>query len=1080
MFKPFISRWQRTLRREELRLLIIVVIYTLVGFFLVNAGLGLDAFGKARLPNWSDWFVVALAFVGFLLAINLIIFPLIGFEGDQLLLPIIGFLCATGLLVVSYLEPALFQQSVQRYAFDTAVTRGIYTRDVPLYSPSSYLEREEFDKLNASWIALAAEHTEMRAANLCDTAAPTGPCPSVQASLDWHYFLYDHFANIVVGLVILLCIVYDPPAQLRVWFRDPIRLAMGGILLLAALAWAAGQQFGLIPESFAMLGLNGFKVSFAVLAILSARYLNEAQLRRTWVQLAIAVLGGLLLAVTLVTGRLTVPFLNIQVSELLKLLLVAFFAGLGSKVALLMGGTSYPRQLKWAAWFALTFGVTALVMFRIYDLGAILILAAILSTFLFLLLPSRSVWPLLLLAVVLLVALGAVGYYILPRFDVVYVKARIDLWQNPWGDTGSAFDGEQLIQAFRALRYGGLTGQGLGQGRSYVIPAAHTDMLFAVIIEQVGWIGGLFVVAAYLMLILRGFRIAIQNQRLERILLAAGLTAVLGFQTFIIFAGTVGALPLTGITVPLISKGGTSMLLTFGYLGFLLRLSSDTARSDAARTTWDVRQIHQSIPHLAALFMLLFPIAAGVGVARVIHYSDQLAETQNPFNPWVQVELDRTLRGAILDRNGNPIVYTVERGGERVYPDALLAESLAQTIGYSSDTYGALGLEYTFDDYLNGKGHENALVAWLARLRYLLTREFQGQDVQTTIAPDLQKMVYGIMRDPNRVPGAGAALLLDPRSGEILALVSVPTFDPALIDTYTQQELESLPLFNRVTQGLYAPGSVFKILTAAAALDTPTYGVDGGLITPDYMFYFNEDLQPPPGPAGYTGWWHEGACAITESYQGFGNFNFAQALAYSDNVVFAQIGQALGPFRFREVAESFGIGREFNLGIQTAPSSLAYDPTYLETPCGVAQTAFGQGQLFVTPLQMGLIGSTIANEGELPYPQLTTRPRIGERGWRVISQEAAAQTTEMMVAVTEDDFGSGYNARIEGVRVAGKTGTAQTNGAPHAWFIGFAPAEAPQFLAVVVLENQGEGGTWAAPIVRDILFNALSAAAAQE
>jgi len=282
-------------------------------------------------------------------------------------------------------------------------------------------------------------------------------------------------------------------------------------------------------------------------------------------------------------------------------------------------------------------------------------------------------------------------------------------------------------------------------------------------------------------------------------------------------------------------------------------------------------------------------------------------------------------------------------------------------------------------------------------------------------------------------------------------------------------------LVNRVTQGSYAPGSVFKILTAAAALDTPTYGVDGGLITPDYMFYFNDDLQPPPGPAGYTTWWHEGACAITESYQGFGNFNFAQALAYSDNVVFAQLGQALGPFRYREYAEKFGIGRAFNVGIPVAVSSLSYDTAYLETPCGIAQTAFGQGQLFVTPLQIGMIGATIANDGVLAYPHLVAKPKVAGKDWRVISKQAAKQVTEMMVAVTEDDYGSGYAARIEGVQVAGKTGTAQVEGQPHAWFIGFAPADNSQYLAVVVLENQGEGSTWAAPIVRDMLYNALNA-----
>lgn len=1077
MFKPYISRWSRILRREESKLLLVVALYTLIGFFLVNAGLSLDAYGVIRFPNWGDWFVVVLVFVGFLFAINLIIFPLIDFKGDQLLLPLVGFLCATGLLIISYLEPALFRQSVYRYLLETSAAQDIAISDIGLYSPTSYFEREEFDQFNVSWRALNAQHAEVRAANLCDTTEPAGPCPPVWSAFTWHYYLYDQFANIIVGLVILLCILHNPPG--KPWFQDPIRAVMGGILLLATLAWAAGQRLGYLPDDFAVLGLDGFKLAIAMLALLSARYLNDELLRSQWVQWGALGVGGGLLAITFVTENLAVPILNIQVSELLKILFIVFFAGLGRRAALLMSGRDYARQFRWALRFAIPFGLTALVMmFRASDLGAVLILTTLFSAILFLLLPARSVWPLLMLCVLFIAVVGVVGYYILPSFGGVHVKARVDLWQDPWATTGVGLDGTQFIQAFRAMRYGGLTGQGLGQGRSYVIPAAHTDMLFAVIIEQTGWLGGLCVVAVYLMLILRGFRIALQSYRPERLLLAAGLTAVLGFQTFIIFAGTVGALPLTGVTVPFISSGGTSMLLTFVYVGFLLRLSVQEENTGTVSATLDVQQLHASIPHLAALFVIIFPVAAGVGMARVIHYGDKLTEAQNPFNPWIQVELDRTLRGAILDRNGDPIAYSPELGGARVYPDALLAESLAQTIGYNSKTFGMSGLEFTFDDYLNGKGYDSALTAWLARLRYLLTREFQGKDVQTTIDPDLQKMVYGLMRDPARVTNAGAALLLDPKTGEILALVSVPTFDPAQIEilfsTLSTRDLDELRI-NRVTRGLYTPGSVFKILTAAAALDTPTYGVDGGLITPDYMFYFNDDLQPPPGPAGYASWWHESACAITESYQGFGNFTFAQALAYSDNVVFAQLGQALGPFRYREYAEKFGIGRAFNVGIPVAVSSLSYDAAYLETPCGIAQTAFGQGQLFVTPLQIGMIGATVANDGVLAYPNLVAKPKVAEKDWRVISKQAAKQVTEMMVAVTEDDYGSGYAVRIEGVQVAGKTGTAQVEGQPHAWFIGFAPADNPQYLAVVVLENQGEGSTWAAPIVRDMLYNALNA-----
>jgi cell division protein FtsW (lipid II flippase)/uncharacterized membrane protein YhdT len=1075
MFKPYISKWKRTLRRQELKLLFVVALYTLTGFFLVNAGLSLDAYGELQFPAWLDWFVVALAFVGVLFTISLVIFPLIDFEGDQLILPLTAFLCATGLLVIAYLEPALFEQGVQRFVVATAAERELTTDAISLYEPISLLEREEFEKLNADWVVLNAENAEIRDANLCDTETPTGTCPPVQAPLDWHYYLYDHFANILVGLVILLSIIYDPPPHRKPWFRVPRRAAVGTLLLLSALAWALGQQQDVLPASFGLLGLDGQKMLFAVVAVLGGRYLNETLLRRRWVQAGIGLIGGALLVITFVTGNLSVPVLNIQVSELIKLLLVVFFAGVGSRVAILMGGRALGRQFRLSALFALAFGAIAITMFRIYDLGAILILATVLITFLFLLLPARTIWPLLLLSMILVIALGALGYYVLPAFDIVYVKARIDLWQDPWADTGVNIDGEQLIQALRALRYGGLTGQGLGQGRSYVVPAAHTDMLFAVIIEQVGWLGGLLVIAAYVALILRGFRIALGNYRAERILLAAGLTAVLGFQTLIIFAGTVGALPLTGITVPLISKGGTSLLLTFAYLGFLLRLSVHRRRIQPADRSLEIRQLHASLPHLAAFFLIIFPVAAGVGIGRVVHYSDRLTQATEPLNPWIQVELNRTLRGAILDRHGNPIAHSLERGGDRVYPDPVLAESLAQTVGFDSGFYGTLGLEHTFNDYLNGRGHDSALMAWFARLRYILTQEFDGQDVQTTLDPDLQKMVYGLMSDPARVSNAGAALLMEPTSGEIRAIVSIPTFDPALIDTiFESLNPDIQPLVNRATQGQYTPGSVFKILTAAAALDTPTYGTDGGLITPDYMFYFNDDLQPPPGPAGYNTWWHEGACAVTASYQGFGNFDFAQALAYSDNVVFAQIGQALGPFRFREYAEAFGIGQTYEIGIEVAPSSLVRDSAYLETPCGLAQTAFGQGQLFVTPLQIAMLGATVANDGELPYPRLVSRPRVGEKGWRVISKEAADQLTEMMVTVTEDEYGSGLNAQINGVHVAGKTGTAQVNGAPHAWFVGFAPAEDPQYLAVVVLEHQGEGSQWAAPLVRDILANALS------
>lgn len=1077
------ARLRRTWRRTEFTLLCVVATYVLVGMFLTNAGLSLTAYDRVILNDWQGWVVVAVAFAGILFLANLFIFPALEFEGDQLLFPLVAFLCATSLLLAAYLEPALFQRGVYLFEFETAQARPDY--EITLFDSIPYLSRAEFAEFDVQWTAVNNANQAVREDNACDTRHPAGPCPPVSPSLTWHYHLYDHFSKIVIGLVALFAVLYDPLPGRPPWFRRPAAFLVTAVLAGGVLALVAAQGIGLIPAGASILGFNGRKLLLITALLIAARYLNERTIRRPVVQAGVLGLGALALLGAVITGDLTIPLIGIQVSELLKLLLVVFFAGFGSRIAIQLQGTSVRRQLRLGLGLMGVFGVAAIGMFLLADLGAILVFTTILTTYLFLLLPSRTVWPMLLVSVALVVGLGLVGYYVMPAVGITHVQGRIDLWLNPWTQQGVA-DGEQIIQALRALKYAGLTGQGLGQGRSHVIPAAHTDMPFPVIIEQTGWAGGVLIVGVYLALLLRGYSIAVGNIRLDRALLAAGLTALIGFQTFIILGGSLGAIPFTGITVPFISLGGSAMLLNFIYLGLLLRLSDD----DAAAPTpvapelipYDSQQVRSAIPHLAALTPLLFVFALVTGAGRVIHYREELATLTDPLNPWVQVELDRTLRGAILDRNGNPLVESLERGGSRVYPDALLAQSLAQTLGYHSDIYGSSGLELAFDARLNGTDRGGSLTGVLARIRYLIAREIDGRDVETTLDPDLQKMVYGIMRDPDRVYGAGAALLMEPQTGAIRAIVSVPTFDPAAIEqTYVALTGEeagaspvlNAPLLNRVTQGAYAPGSVFKILTAAAALDAPTYGPSGQLITPEAMFSYS--LQLPPGPAGYSTYWHGNDCATTASYHGYATFDFTHALAYSDNVVFAEVGQAVGPVRFRQVAERFGIGQPLDIGVEVRTSTLSSTPNYLTSACGLPQTAFGQGELSLTPLQVALIAAAVANEGEIEYPHLVSTPEVAGKSWRAIDADTAAQVKAMMVAVVEDELGSGAPARIPGVQVAGKTGTAETAGAPHAWFVGFAPAEAPQYLVVVILEHHGEGSLWAAPIARDILAGALAA-----
>jgi len=1044
---------------------------------LTNAGLSLEAYDRVILHDWTSWAVVALAFIAILFLANLVIFPALEFEGDQLLLPLVGFLCATSLLMVTYLQPALFRRGVYLFEWETRQNRPDYA--IELFDSIPYLSREEFGAFNRRFEVVNEANQTTRDLNACAPDKTDNGCPPVAPPITWYSHLHAHFSTIVIGLVALFAIIYDPPPGRPPWYRRPRASLIAAALVAGVLVFTVTQRIGIVSRSAGILGLDGAKLLLITGLVLVARYLNEETLRRPWFQTAVLTLGGIALLGAIVTKKLTIPLIGIQVSELLKLLLVVFLAGFGSRIAVKLQGPNVKRQLRLGLLLVAVFGIAALGMILLKDLGAILVLATILTAYLFLLLPYRTAWPLLLVSAGLLIGLGFVGYSVLPAFGTTHVRARLDLWLDPWTQRGAA-DGEQIIQAFRALKYGGLVGQGLGQGRSYVIPAAESDLVFPVIVEQMGWVGGVLVVGVYLTLLMRGFRIAVANRRLDRVLMAAGLTALIGFQTFIILAGSLGAMPLTGITVPFISVGGSAMLMNFAYVGLMLRLSSGDPAAMSAPVPYDSRQVRAAIPHLAALSLLLFGYAVIGGAARVLSHSAALATPTDPYNPWMQLELERTLRGAILDLHGNPIVESVVRGGARIYPDPLLAESLAQTIGYTSRIYGSAGLELAFEDRLTGQDARSPLARTFSQLRYLLTREIDGRAVQTTIDPDLQKMVYSLMRDPDRVYNAGAALLLEPGTGAIRALVSVPSFNPATIDAdyarLTSDEAAALvnaPFLNRVVQGAYAPGSVFKVLTAAAALEQPTHGPNGAVITPETVFTYA--LEPPPGPAGYNTYWHSNACATTAAYHGYGTFDFEHALAYSDNVVFAEVGQAIGPYRFQDVATRFGIGQPLDIGIPVRASTLSSSANYLASACGLAQTAFGQGELQLTPLQVGLIGAAVANNGRIAYPHLVTSPSIKGKDWQVIDAGTAAQVRDMMVTVVEDELGSGAPARIPGMQVAVKTGTAETAGFPHAWFVGFAPADKPRYLVVVVLENQGEGSRWAAPLARDILAAALEA-----
>ncbi len=423
----------------------------------------------------------------------------------------------------------------------------------------------------------------------------------------------------------------------------------------------------------------------------------------------------------------------------------------------------------------------------------------------------------------------------------------------------------------------------------------------------------------------------------------------------------------------------------------------------------------------------------------------------NSYNP--RIAINQPYRGAILARDGTLLAST--QAGTRTYP---FGRALAQTVGYLSSRYGTSGLEASYDGELTAPYVLDNPVAQLAAI-FGHVAHARGATIVTTIDPEIERTLYDALSEYPR----GAGVVIDPRNGDILALASVPSFDPQTLDSdfpTLRTDAES-PLLNRAIDGLYPPGSTFKIVTAANALEE-------GVVTPDTAFSDPGSLDV----GGFTVHDNEGEATGRQDLTG--------AFALSSNVDFAQIALDLGADRWFADAQRWGFGEAIAWQLPSQTDRLPSPASV--TPSILAQLGFGQASLLVTPLRMALVASTIASGGNEPCPRLVREIREPDGAVRQvkpsilatpISEQTAHTLTSMMEAVVSR--GTGTAASLPDVRVAGKTGTA-TNpaGRSHAWFVAFAPAQAPRVAVAILVENAGYGGTHAAPIARRVFSTALA------
>ena len=484
--------------------------------------------------------------------------------------------------------------------------------------------------------------------------------------------------------------------------------------------------------------------------------------------------------------------------------------------------------------------------------------------------------------------------------------------------------------------------------------------------------------------------------------------------------------------------------------------------------------IGRGVVRLGVVLLVAFAVlATTAGYWQVVRSADLVGR---PDDPLLIAAARNVVRGQIRDRDGHLLASSKrDANGEpyRVYP----SKAVAPLVGYASRIYGTAGLERAYDAELTGIKAPDPMDQLLSKF---MTDRYRPQNLTLSLSLDLQKEAVRLLGDDR-----GAVVMLDPRSGEVLAMASTPTYDAsAIADPDTARKAfaavsadPAKPLLDRAVQGRYVPGSVFKIVTSIAALGS-------GAISTATRYA----RQPPAEKDGLL-------VSGFRIRDGHHPFTASRALAYREaievscNIYFALAGLDTGGDGLTSWAAKLGFGAPIPFDVPTATSQVtngggSFGGGFADD-VELANAAYGQGETLATPLQMALVAATVANRGTLMRPHLVSRLSGQDRDttidpavWRqVVSPEIAAQIRTAMVSAVEGQYGRLFTAgaKVPGVVTAGKSGTAQLDGSakPHSWFIGFAPADDPKVAIAVLVESGGSGASRASPIAGKLMARYL-------
>jgi cell division protein FtsW (lipid II flippase) len=527
----------------------------------------------------------------------------------------------------------------------------------------------------------------------------------------------------------------------------------------------------------------------------------------------------------------------------------------------------------------------------------------------------------------LVVAAGTAGYFL---FDIV--RARVDIWLNPWLQPAGA--SYQLVQAQIAIAAGGLIGTGPGLGSPQFIPVAISDFIFSAIAEETGLLGTSALILLILLLVMRGVVISRHTKSTFGRYLAFGIAAFFALQSFLIIGGNMGLVPLTGITLPFISYGGSNLLTSMLCVLLLLRLSAEPGKRRSAESSQTTYQF------LSAVLVLLFVLLLGKNALIAVWNRETLISRPENLR-WAVYDV-YSPRGSIITTSDEPLAVTTGVPGE--YARELLYPPLSSVVGYANGLYGQAGLERGVYSFLRGYGRQFSEI-WQHQLLY--NQPPPGSDVKVNLNLSLQKAADTLLEGHK-----GAVVLLNAKTGEIYALASHPYFNANTLadDFVALMNREDAPMLNRTTQAVYPLGTLINIPALAAYWTDPQVRYQYPKLSPrlDYPCY--QAIQAAD--------------------------NHVNVLQYGCESASADLMQGATPQDLAEMMRALGLFRVPAVAVESAQA--AADPALAGDETAWLQEA---QQTSVTPLQMALMAAVLSNDGQQPSPKLVNSYKSGNGAW---------------------------------------------------------------------------------------------------